>query len=402
MFRINEIKLGNYRSCVETRVEFITDLTALIGVNGAGKTNILMGLQLLKQLTASSYRQVHVDKPASDVGHSSIEVLYEIDKRPSKIVADLWFDFTETNDAVIHADMKYRNLSVPGSRLSTVDLEARRLLHFATTQNSFTGNLRYRTMKGTKKIDRDLVEFVKRISKMRYYSATQFSDPTKSPISMELDESGVSSRYGRMGTHERFLHDLYTAGRDSDNVFARYLNLVGPEGLKLVDDLVFTTYEIPNSSIKVGPGGRVRRTGTNRNIVVPNFIVDKLQLSPNQLSEGTYKTLALIFYILNDETDLLLVEEPEVCVHHGLLNSVIELLKVQSRYKQIVVSTHSDYVMDKLSPENVVVVRKAKAGTKASTLQKILPKTDLSALKKYLEETGNLGEYWKEGGFDSE
>ena len=137
--------------------------------------------------------------------------------------------------------------------------------------------------------------------------------------------------------------------------------------------------------------------------VVPSIIIDNLNLSPNQLSEGTFKTLALVFYILNDDSNLLLIEEPEVCVHHGLLNSIIELIKIQSNFKQIIISTHSDFVLDKLEPENVVLVDKNRnKGTIAKSLFKTLSKNEFQALKDYLENSGNLGEYWKEGGFEDE
>jgi len=35
-------------------------------------------------------------------------------------------------------------------------------------------------------------------------------------------------------------------------------------------------------------------------------------------------------------------------------------------------------------------------------LTKTLSQNDYKALKEYLENSGNLGEYWKEGGFDDE
>lgn len=121
------------------------------------------------------------------------------------------------------------------------------------------------------------------------------------------------------------------------------------------------------------------------------------------MSEGTFKTLALVFYILSDKSELLLIEEPEVCIHHGLLSSIIELIKIQSKKKQIIISTHSDFVLDKLTPENVILVKKnPDKGTVATPLTKHLSKNDYSALKDYLANSGNLGEYWKEGGFENE
>ena len=60
-------------------------------------------------------------------------------------------------------------------------------------------------------------------------------------------------------------------------------------------------------------------------------------------------------------------------------------------------------MLDKLSPENIVLVKRSReTGTVATTLPKSLTKNDFKALKEYLKESGNLGEYWKEGGFEYE
>ena len=98
-----------------------------------------------------------------------------------------------------------------------------------------------------------------------------------------------------------------------------------------------------------------------------------------------------------------MIEEPEVCIHHGLLSSIISLIKSQSKQKQIVISTHSDFVLDHLDPENLVLVkRQPNKGTKATQLSKSMSTNDYKVLREYLEESGNLGEYWREGGLDNE
>ena len=43
-------------------------------------------------------------------------------------------------------------------------------------------------------------------------------------------------------------------------------------------------------------------------------------------------------------------------MHHGLLASIVELIIIYSRRKQIVMSTHSDFVLDKIDPRNVYKV----------------------------------------------
>jgi hypothetical protein len=243
----------------------------------------------------------------------------------------------------------------------------------------------------------DIAQYLGSIS---YYSASQFSDPTRSPVSLELEDDKPRRR-GRNAAidHQQFIYDVYRAWKQHSKGYDRYINTVGPNGVALVDKIHFEEIPLPSNVIEVRSGGRTIKKERTQLVVVPIFTIDGMTLSPNQLSEGTFKTLALLYYVLTDESHLLIVEEPEVCIHHGLLTSIITLIKNESKKKQIIISTHSDFVLDHLAPENVVLVeRKTGQGTKARPISKALSKTDFKALKQYLSESGNLGEYWREGG----
>ena len=92
---------------------------------------------------------------------------------------------------------------------------------------------------------------------------------------------------------------------------------------------------------------------------------------------------------MTDDNDLLLIEEPEVCVHHGLLASVMELIKNQSTEKQIVFSTHSDFILDHITPDQVFsVARNDRKGTVVRSLKTGYPKTTIEALREYLRTSG--------------
>ncbi|HND50123.1 MAG TPA: hypothetical protein PLL95_16270, partial [Anaerolineales bacterium] len=78
--------------------------------------------------------------------------------------------------------------------------------------------------------------------------------------------------------------------------------------------------------------------------------------------------------------------------------SIVELIKAFSQKKQIILSTHSDFVLDEIEPENVFVVRfENQKGTIVKNIVNSMSVRDLKALKNYLETSGNLGEYWKYG-----
>jgi hypothetical protein len=334
-----------------------------------------------------------------------LDIVFEIDSENYNLKADVYYDTNEQNiEEIYSAELKIKNTSITGSKWQDVDADLYEFVDYLNRSNQKGEVEKIRFKRNVSVEDNKLaIQVISYLINISYYSATQFSDPTKCPISLELEDSRLIRPYRKTKTHEQFIYDLYRAYKYEPDSFKKFINTVNENGIGLISNITFFDHNIPTSSLKVRAGGMVEKIERVKNIVVPSVIIDNLNLSPNQLSEGTFKTLALVFYILNDESDLLLIEEPEVCVHHGLLNSVIELIKSQSKRKQIFISTHSDYVLDKLQPENVVLVRKDPGvGTTASSLPKSLSKNDFKALKSYLEESGNLGEYWKEGGFEND
>ena len=238
------------------------------------------------------------------------------------------------------------------------------------------------------------------MSQISYYSASQFTDPSRCPLSFEQEEQTFQRKSSENISHKQFIKDLYNASINNVKTYDKYKYLVGKKGLRLIDDISFTKVKIPSDTYQVVSGGKVIKDKNYTLLIIPNFKITGIKLSPNQLSEGTFKTLALIYYIITDENKVILLEEPEVCVHHGLLNSIMELIIKQSKEKQIIISTHSDFVLDFLTPNDVILVEMIKKeGTKAKKITKLLSKNDFKALKDYLENTGNLGDYWREGGF---
>jgi predicted ATPase len=78
-----------------------------------------------------------------------------------------------------------------------------------------------------------------------------------------------------------------------------------------------------------------------------------------------------------------------------------ELIKTYASHKQMILSTHSDYVLDHVKPENVFKVTFTESdGTAAHHIKKTMTSKEFAALRMYLEREGNLGEYWREGGLE--
>ena len=403
MINIENIEIENYRSCLNTKFKIRNNLTAIIGANGAGKSNILNSCLLLSRVRRS--RMFRSKQILDTLSKCSIVFEFKKDNEQFALKADFFFETDEKNsDDVHHFEMSFKDLNQKGNRYKKIDSELINFVNeFMMYRPSNSSLEEHLPKKFDTKINIHFIQCFLFIHKASYYSATQFSDPSKCPVSIELDGNRVHPRFRNNRSHDNFIYDLYITSQRDEVSFSRYLNTVNENGIGLITDLKFYKYDLPNSTYEVKTGGEIRQIDKQKSIVVPSFVIDKTTLTPNQLSEGTFKTLALIFYVLTDKSDLLLIEEPEVCVHHGLLNSILELIKMKSSEKQIIISTHSDFVLDKLLPENVVLIFKDKEiGTTAIEVDKFLSKGDYKALKDYLTNAGNLGEFWKEGGFDYE
>ncbi|PZS04122.1 MAG: hypothetical protein DLM69_02205 [Candidatus Chloroheliales bacterium] len=112
----------------------------------------------------------------------------------------------------------------------------------------------------------------------------------------------------------------------------------------------------------------------------------------SRMSEGTLQWLALLAVLLDpNPAPLICLEEPEVNLHPDAIHLLARLLKEASRRSQIIVTTHSDYLLEEFtrSPEDVVVVGRRKGAT---TMKRLDREELASLLKKY-----TLSQLWDRG-----
>ncbi len=400
--KISKISIKNYRSC--NSVEFSPNygLSALIGPNGSGKTNVLSAIKLLANLTDTRSRHLlREDNPSSI---SEIKVWFDWDGKAIIYTVKLNLVTNEKNqDEIMASSHSWYMYQVTGSKkITNVPIElVNELLFERQFQRRAVGHYFYRYAKhfGITEKEFTAIEAVgKFLSDVHYYSASQFTNPTNCPISFEVEEASDSRRGISITGHKRLLYDMYEEFKKDSDSYKEFLSIVGREGIGLVDAIDFNEIKTSSSKYTVMTGGKVKLKEKINLLIVPSFKIANSNLSPSQLSEGTFKTIALVYYLVTDKSSLLMIEEPEVCVHYGLLSSIVELIKDYSRSKQILISTHSDAVLDALAIENVFKVKRDnKNGTEVSSIAKKMGSKDLAALKNYLHNEGSLGEFWKHG-----
>jgi predicted ATPase len=115
-------------------------------------------------------------------------------------------------------------------------------------------------------------------------------------------------------------------------------------------------------------------------------------ISATRLSDGTLRYLCLLAILCHPELPpLVCIEEPEIGLHPDILPAVAKLLVEASRRTQLIVTTHSDALVDALTdtPEAIVVCEKHEGSTTMRRLEK-------AALEDWLKDY-SLGQLWQKG-----
>ncbi|HXB22241.1 MAG TPA: AAA family ATPase [Candidatus Solibacter sp.] len=111
-----------------------------------------------------------------------------------------------------------------------------------------------------------------------------------------------------------------------------------------------------------------------------------------RMSAGTLRWLSLLAILLNPTPpSLVCIEEPELGLHPDIIPALARLLKEASQRMQIVVTTHSEALVEELTEtaESVIVCEKHNGSTVLRRLQMI-------ELSKWLSEY-SLGQLWRKG-----
>ncbi len=111
-----------------------------------------------------------------------------------------------------------------------------------------------------------------------------------------------------------------------------------------------------------------------------------------RLSDGTLRFLALLAILLDPSPGpLIAIEEPELGLHFDMMPKIAELLRDAATRTQLIVTTHSDALIDALNdtPESVMVCEKDRDGTRVRRLR-------ADELKEWLHKY-SLGTLWTRG-----
>ena len=131
--------------------------------------------------------------------------------------------------------------------------------------------------------------------------------------------------------------------------------------------------------------------GSNPQLALRFHTVHGEDLPASSVSDGVMLSLAYIaLSYLPRRPKIMLVEEPENGVHHASLKEIVTTLRdlCEAKGVQIIMTTHSPYLLDLVQPEEVRVFWKDEEGAVHAAKMSDLP--DIEDMKKHFM----TGEIW--------
>ncbi|WP_419629044.1 AAA family ATPase [Thiolapillus sp.] len=378
---IHSIKLNNFLSFGDQAAEIpLHDLNVVIGPNGSGKSNLLEAIELIRSapkdlLTPIRYGGGVRDwlwKGAIKTPTASINAIIENPNNTSNIRYVL--SFTEVSQRFELTDERIeREQPDPGY--------ARHYLFYKFEHGHGVLNVKGQQ----RKLQHEEIEPAQSFLSQR-------KDPDQYPEITYLGNAFSKIKLYREWSFGRYTVPRLPQKADLPNEFlepdASNLGLVlnrlrrEPVVKKRLLSALKVLYEgIDDYDVQI-EGGTVQVFFHEGRFTVP----------ATRLSDGTLRYLCLLAILCHPKPPpLVCIEEPELGLHPDVLPTLAELLKEASMHCQLIVTTHSDVLVDAMSdqPESVLVAEKTEQGTSLTRL-------DADKLKPWLEKY-RLGQLWTRG-----
>lgn len=380
---LREIKATNLLSFgPESGPLELRPLNVLIGPNGSGKSNLVEAISLLRAAPVYLAAPVRdgggirdwIWKGASG-GAAELEVVVENPGGRQPLRHSIKF---------IESSQKFELVDEYIENAMSYDGQDGAYFYYRFQQGRPVLNIRDQ---GRRELHREEVSFDESILSQR-------KDPDQYPEITYLGQVYASIRQFREWSCGRFTTPRQPQKADQPNSFLEpdcaniglVLNRLrrDPTVKRAILDNLKQLYDgIEDYDVSV-EGGTVQVFFHETGLVSP--------VPATRLSDGTLRYLCLLAILCHPSPPpLICIEEPELGLHPDIMPTLAHLLKTASEHTQLVVTTHSDILVDELSdqPESVVVCEKSNGQT---NMRRLDGQTLTGWLEKY-----RLGQLWTQG-----
>lgn len=385
---IKEINIKNFYSFHQETVKINPDANILIGINGSGKSNFLKILRFLKEGVAGVGLKKHIidhlggfdncffkGSVGDDLQSIAIEFIFEGEKISQK---NYGFRFTD--------DIIYQITLIKSPSLSNYYIREK-----------------IQSDKG-----RVYLEFSNGSGHLEDNNAKIVLYEDYDPQELVMKEVSDTDRYFALTTLKKAIRDIVVYDYFDTTPKSPIRRPMLPTSEKR---LISDGTNLPQilNTIKINHKAQYRRIAEMLNEVNPNFsgfdfnflggnielMLEESGLNSSihvsSISDGTLRYLCLLSILYNPERgSIICIDEPEVGLHPDMILNIANAVKEAALNSTIIISTHSDNLLNYFSVEDIRVFEKDE---KNST--KVVSYTTSQFSDWY--EDFSLGQMWKQG-----
>lgn len=401
---LDSIEITNFRSCEDVQLRLGEPVVALLGKNGAGKTNVLHAVQVVADLCvgdSESIFSLHPRDSSKPTGFvlrftmGSSQFVYRTNRSSIPAKTDIFDESLEKDTAILFlrtgeaAEIPTAGLPT-GVRIGTRAATLPTLLQILPQANQASVELR------------PVAEYLRSI---QYYPLLQaFQEHLIGPARGTFaDPNANYSPFIEVARYEAWKAEL-TQGRPKRSVQMRLLHLwladktrfdelkmlLGESGLGLLADIrVEEIARLRSRSAREGAEDALEPAYQISFMPGAGLAGSGRWFRFSGLSAGTWRIVQLLTYLIFDKNSCMLLEHPEDSIHAGLLAKVIDILRTYAGRTQLICTTHSPHVMNLIGPMGIRLVTASEGRTSVSELTT----QNLKAARNYLEDEGTLAEF---------
>ena len=385
--RIEYLRVRNYRALKDVELRDLTPLTVFLGPNGSGKSTIFDAFVFLAESFQTGLRKAW-------------------DKRGR-------FKELRTRGAegAITFELKYREKS--SAPLITYHLEIDE-----DAKGPFVAREFLSWKRGSHGRPFNFLDFGSETPGSGEVVTGDMPDGQDTRVEERLDSRellavntfGQLAKHPRVGALRRFVTGWYLSYLSADNT--RGVPEAGPQ-----ERLSTTGDNLPNVVQYLKEGheellnkilGKLaqrvpRLERVDANVMPDGRLLLQVKDAPFEkpvmakfASDGTLKMLAYLTLLYDPEPPQLIgIEEPENQLHPRLLAELAEECRAASAASQLMVTTHSPFFVNGLSPKEVWVLYRTEDG-----FTRALRAAEMPGITEFMAEGALLGQLWMEGHFE--
>lgn len=393
---IKSLHLKNILSFKDTELK-LQPLNVLIGANGSGKSNLIDVIRLLQAVPGDLPTFFRRNGPISDWVWKGDQSTPEMQLRFPELevkLADYQYlrerlDY-QISFAIFSSGDQY---NIHSEKLSVVDEPPKKPRAVLEWDRVF-GMISNVDFSGSEELTRTPLS--SGLIRQGRSVLAEFRDPLNHPV--------ATRTAGRMGAIKAYRS--WHVGRDSP---VRHPQRTDGDPSFLEEDfsnLALVVNDLLSRRLEPSLDSYLKRFYESYESLHPRIFGNTIELIVNEaglgsslpasrLSDGTIRFIALLAILCHPEPPpLICIEEPEIAMHPDSQDLVVELLKKASERTQLIVTTHSPWLIDHLSatPEQVVVCERDRHPEKGTQFNRL----SREKLEDWLEDQP-LGEVWMAG-----